>query len=620
MERRSTAFAWPLLVWRLGALWLLALLLLPLALWLLRYVGRLVGGVFGAIALNMFHAGDRLVGWVRAGYVRSLGGALRRPWIITSTALLLFLSLAWVFPRITFNFTPPMDAGQLTIGLRLPVGTSLDRTNQLTTLIERDLMADPLLTTVQTTVGSSGTAEMDTGGGVPNASALMVDLVPKSQRELSTEETALEVDARLRALLRPYPEAILNVAATEASGAPPAAASFTLTLGSNDLELLRERAAAGEALLATDPALRNVNSDVPAAATERVFVVDDARLDGTGLTASELFQTLRSYNVGAEVAKMRSGGDETPIVVRGNPVDLQDEQALLSLPAYSQALQTSLPLGTLGHFETRSVPSSINRTNQTYSAALTADLAPGTSLATAQADARAALLEHGILDGSVTEIEGATFDLLGDLLLYGPIAFALALLLNYLAIGSQFNSFKYPIYLMLTVPLALVGAVWLFFLTGTSLDVISVLGFVMLIGLVTKNAILLLDATMHRLREGVPLREALLEAGEVRFRPILMTTLTVVVISMPLLLGIGAGSEMRYPLGLVILGGVLSSALLTFYVVPAAFYQFERKTWERNHPTPTPAAAAVSPSVRPEVGQEATRGAPATTARIAGEP
>ena len=170
-------------------------------------------------------------------------------------------------------------------------------------------------------------------------------------------------------------------------------------------------------------------------------------------------------------------------------------------------------------------------------------------------------------------------DLLGDLVFYGPVAFALALLLNFLVIASQFNSLRYPLYLLLTVPLALVGAFWLFFLTGTPLDVISVLGVVILIGLVTKNAILLLDVVVGQLQEGETLREALVRAGRLRLRPILMTALTIVVISVPLLLGLGEGNEFRQPLGLVILGGVVSSTFLTLFVVPAAFYRFERRRY-----------------------------------------
>ncbi len=197
---------------------------------------------------------------------------------------------------------------------------------------------------------------------------------------------------------------------------------------------------------------------------------------------------------------------------------------------------------------------------------------------------------EGILDNRVSQEQGADFDLLGDFLFYAPIAFGLALLLNHLAIGSQFNSFKYPLYLLLTVPLALVGAIWLFYFTGTSLDIISILGVVMLVGLVTKNAILLLDVTLAETRNGVPLKDALLEAAAVRFRPILMTTATVVVISLPLLLGLGE------------VGGVLTSALLTFYVVPAAFYQFEHKRYEKSAPqeecTPSP-----SPRSGPALGE-----------------
>ena len=155
-----------------------------------------------------------------------------------------------------------------------------------------------------------------------------------------------------------------------------------------------------------------------------------------------------------------------------------------------------------------------------------------------------------------------------------PLAFGLALVLNYLVIASQFNAWRYPLYLLLPVPLALVGAFWLTYFLGTGLDVISVLGVVMLIGLVTKNAILLLDFASRRMREK-PLKEALVEAARLRLRPILMTTLTVLIISLPLLLGAGEGSEYRRPLGVVILGGMLSSTLLTLFVVPAAFFAVE---------------------------------------------
>lgn len=575
---------WPLLV------------LLPLALLTLRYLGRLALGVLGALALNLYRAGTWLVARARGGYVASLERLLRRPWLVLAVAAGLFASLFWVYPQIGFNFQPPSDSGQLNVTVELPSGTSLARTDAVATQLEGALMAEPAVRTVQLSVGSGGLL----GNSPSNEAELTVELVGREARAKSTDELALELERRLGALLEPYPEAQLRVSTgDQATAAPGTSGRYSTVLASTDLALVRERARQAVGVLEGLPELRNVTSDLSDAASERVLVLDPAQLDGTGLTVNDVYQTLRAYTVGLEPARLRRGGEELPIRVRVNPLELGSETRLLSLPVYAPALRSSLPFGQLGRFEPRDAPATINREGQAYSVTLRADLVPGATLSRVQEAAQAALRKAGVVDARVSEVRDSSLDLLADLLFYGPIAFALALLLNYLAIGSQFNSFKYPLYLLLTVPLALVGAVWLFYLTGTSLDVISVLGVVMLVGLVTKNAILLLDVALQRLAEGTgDLRAALLEAARVRFRPILMTTLTVVVISLPLLLGLGEGSELRYPLGLVILGGVMSSALLTFYVVPAAFYLFER---QRTLGGPRPALAAQPDTAEPQL-------------------
>jgi HAE1 family hydrophobic/amphiphilic exporter-1 len=142
--------------------------------------------------------------------------------------------------------------------------------------------------------------------------------------------------------------------------------------------------------------------------------------------------------------------------------------------------------------------------------------------------------------------------------------------------AAQFNSWRYPVYLLLPVPLALVGALWLIFLIGGGFDIFGLMGMLMLIGLSAKNAILYLDFVVERMKR-MPLREALIEAAELRFRPIVMTTLTVLVISFPLIFSTGQGAEFGQRMGIVMLGGILFSAILTFFVVPAAFYLFEKK-------------------------------------------
>lgn len=503
------------------------LIALPLLLFVVRYLGRLILYALGVVALGVYRTGDFLVNGARAGYVRSLRFVLSHAWVVLLLSAALFGSLFWVFPKIGFNFQPPDDSGLIVGTVELPTGTSLDETNRVTGLLEARLLSNPEVETVQVTVGSGD----ELGGSSPEQASVTVQLVPKDERALDTTGSIVGLEQDLTEVLRPYPEAELSL--SNGGSGPPGGSGYTLTLGSTDLDLLRERSEAAQGVLEDTPGLRNVASDLADTTDERVFVIDPAQLDGTGLTVNDVFGTLSAYNVGTEAGRLRSGGDETPIRVRVDPLLIRDEQSLLSLPIQAPALGSSLPLSALGAFETRTAPASIGRSDQAYSATLTAELAPGANLSQVTAVVDERLQAAGVLDNRVSQIQGADFDLLGDLLFYAPIAFGLALLLNYLAIGSQFNSFKYPVYLLLTVPLALVGAVWLFYFTGTSLDIISILGVVMLIGLVTKNAILLLDVALSETKKGVPLREALLEAAAVRFRPIVMTTATVVVISLP---------------------------------------------------------------------------------------
>ena len=462
----------------------------------------------------------------------------------------------------------------------MPSGTSLEQSDFVAARAEGALFGLPYAETIRTTVGA-GEQQGETD---PTRVDMSLDLLPFGERA-STFDLVAPVEEILSEALAPYPEAELRVSVGSVTAGNGGATdnSFSLTLASNDLAALSEREEEVRTFLESNPNLTNLTSSFSETTTERVFIMDQADLTGTGLTTRMVYDALRTYNVGTESGTLRTGGEEYDIVVVAEPQLLSDEQAILSLPIYAPALRTEIPIGQLGTFETKGAPANIGRTNQNYSATFSADLAPNAPpVLTVEQNVEQALRAQNLVNDDVFIDDGGGLDLLGDLVTYAPIAFGLALLLNFLVIASQFNSFRFPLYLQLTVPLALVGVFWVFYLTGTSFNVITVLGIMMLIGLVVKNAILLLEVLMERLESGsnLSLRDALLEAASLRFRPIMMTTLTVVVISIPLLLGLGEGSEFRFPIGLVILGGVVCSALLTFYVVPAAFYQFERKRFE----------------------------------------
>lgn len=554
------------------------ILITPLTLLLapLRWLLSVVFGLAGAIASSLHGVSEGIFLALREFYARSLATALKQSGLVLLVGLGFFLSIGYVAPRIPFNFTAKNDNGQMNVDLVLPKGTTLSETDALSKRLEAWLLARPEVKAVLNTVGSSQSA---LGTGDPERARIVIELVNKKERQNVYDLLPIYREA-LQQLLADRPEAELRVTVPE--GGPGGAADLQFTLTAPNPALLAEKNRQALEVMRSLPYLTDVRSSLEETATERVLVPSPSQLIGTGLTPNDLAQTLRIYNAGTEAGSLRSGGDDIPIVVRADPRFVPDQPSLLSLPVAAPALRSTLPMGSLGQFENRQTPAQLARTNQAFSTGINANRAPETQIGTFQLSnlVRQELEKAGVFtDGVQLETQGSTA-FVGDLARSAPIAFGLALLLNFLVISSQFNTFRYPLYLLLPVPLALVGAFWFLYLFQSGLDVISVLGVVILIGLVTKNAILLLDFAVREARQK-PLYEALVEAGRLRLRPILMTTLTVLMISIPLIIASGEGAEFRRPLGIIILGGVSVSMLLTLYVVPAAFYLFERRRYEK---------------------------------------
>jgi HAE1 family hydrophobic/amphiphilic exporter-1 len=557
----------------LAAVAVLAVLLAPLALALVRYVLAALLAFLEALTGTLHGLTNRVVMGTARAYARSVGRVLRRPWTVMLVAGLFLLSAPLALRGVGFSFVPQSDSGILTAELELPTGTELARTNAVTARLEANLLERPEVRLVQTSVGAGGVL----GGTNANTASLTVTLVDKGERP-GIETLAERYAADLRNLTANVPGAEVRVASQQ--GGPGGSFDLSLALTAPNQALLIERNREVVRLLSTDPNIATLESSLSATRQERTFVPDPSRLAGSGLSASDVAQALRTYNDGSTAGSLRDGDRSVDIVVRLDPAQVQGEQSLLSQTVYSQALGANVPLSQLGTFQPRQAPATLSRLNKAYTATLNINLVPGGPNPFAyQQTLTDRAQKAGLLTDNVTLGNASAFGsagLTGDLVFYGPIVLVLAILLTYLVLGSQFNSFRYPVYLLLPVPLAIVGALWTLSLFGVDLDVITVLGMVILLGLSTKNSILYLEFVTERMQT-LPLRDALVEAAELRFRPILMTTLTVLVISIPLVLGQGDGAEFRRGLGIVILGGVITSTLLTFYVVPSVFYQFERR-------------------------------------------
>ncbi|RTR30972.1 efflux RND transporter permease subunit [Deinococcus radiophilus] len=555
-------------LWALAALSLLA----PLVLTVFRYLSAVLLGVLEALVGTLHGGTEQVVSAVARAYARSVDALLHRPWLAVVAALLFLASAPLAMRTVGFSFVPQTDSSLMTVSVELPRGSSLAATDALTDRVEQFLLDRPEVKLVQADVGSGGPL----AGARTNESSLTVNLTPKDGRP-GVEQLIETYREELTPLAADVPGAEIQVAGVQAG--PVDNADLSLALAAPTQALLRERHTELLALLEADPNIVTVTSSLSDTREERIFVPDPARLSGTGLTVRDIASTLRTYNDGAVAGQLRDGDTGVNIVVQLDSAQVGSAQDLLGQTVFAPALNANVPLSDLGSFESREAPATLSRLNKAFTATLDVDLAPdGPNAFAYQNELLERVGDAGLLTDNVTLGNASSFGTAGlteELVFYGPVLIAMAGLLTYLVLGSQFNSFRYPLYLLLPIPLALVGGVWTLSLFGTDLDVITMIGMVILLGLSAKNSILYLEFVTERMR-AMPLRAALIEAAELRFRPIVMTTLTVMVISLPLILGHGEGAEFRRGLGIVILGGILTSTLLTFYVVPSVFYLGER--------------------------------------------
>ena len=556
--------------------WMPAVLAWPVALALLLYVGRIILSFLQALTMTLHNLTEAGLTWVRELYVRSLAGVLRFGSFVLGGALIFFVAtLIFVGPKIPFNFVPQSDGGTLNAGLRMPQGTPTSVTNQATGRLEAWLMQQPEVLTLQTTVSAGGAS------GFAGNSSITIQLIPVEKRR-SSFVLAQVWRTALTPLVADLPSARVQVNAGGFGGGGfgGAGSAVSFQLVSSDFTTLTDTNNKVISALQANPFVADVTSSLANLNFENDFVPDPDKLKGTGLSPSTVAAVLQTYASGAQASTVQIGGKSYPIQVSINPANLSGSQSLLNLPVYSPTLQTTLTAGQLGEFVLTPTPSTLSRTNRVYSASINVSLKPGAPSALAfQTKIKTELTQAGVLGDTVgigDDSRSGIAALSGQLATQGPMAFVLAIFLAYLVMGAQFNSWRYPVYLLLPVPLALAGALWFVFLSGSGLDIFGVLGMLMLIGLSAKNAIIYLDFVVERL-DLMPLKDALVESARLRFRPIIMTTLTVLVISFPLIFNGGQGSEFGQKMGIVMLGGILSSAILTFFVVPAAFWLFERK-------------------------------------------
>jgi len=494
---------------------------------------------------------------VRRVYRRTLGWAVRhRPVVLLVGAAALAAALALVqFRVIGMEYQPQEDDNQFSVNLQLPTGTSLAQSDQAVRQIEAALQAMPEVEGLFTTVGGGGM-----GGG--NSGNISVQLVDRSRRQ----RTVFEIMNDARRLGTLIPDGNLQVSGGGGFGG---FGGVQIRIQGDDLDTLTALAGQVEQVARQTPGVVGVRTAATSGLPEIRAVLDRKRMAELGLTATQVSSTLRAAISGSVATELRpEGRDQIDVTLVGNNPDKLDLNALAAIPIASSSGNV-VRLGQVATLQRASSPAVINRQDRQRVVSISggvADRPLGDVARDLRENVKSIPVPEGYritVGGSVQQLDAAFAALTS--------ALSLSVVLIYMLLVALYESWLDPLAIMFALPVALVGAFGGLLVTGNTFNVFSMIGMIMLLGLVAKNAILLVDFTKQLRARGMSRTEALLEAGPIRLRPILMTTATIVAAMTPLALKLEAGAESRAPMAVVVIGGVISSTLLTLVLVPVVY-------------------------------------------------
>ncbi|WP_214000886.1 efflux RND transporter permease subunit [Arsukibacterium sp.] len=539
---------------------LLALLSLFTLLW--RAVSRVLGLVFKPL---LFVVKASLDGLTRI-YRRLLSGALQAKLLTIGSTLLVAALCYSLLPRLGADVIPELSQGEFYVEVQLPIGSAIEQTDAV--LKDLAAVATPLAG-VARSYGQVGTgAQMTVDPAIGGSHWGRLNIVMQPGSDARAEQQVVE---QLR-------QHIAGMAGVKARFDKPELFSFAtpLEIELTGFELAELKQAADQLLvsLAAEPRFTDVKTSLRPGQPEITLYFDHARLAQLGMTAQQVAKRVAVY-VGGEVAGQYSVNDrKIDIRVRLAEEYRQNEQQLASLIINPGSAQP-LPLSAVADIRRELGPSEITRVAQQRVAIVSANLAFG-DLEQATASARAIVAKQSLPFGVSAVVAGQSEEMQRA---YSSLTMALllAVFLVYLVMASQFENLLQPLLILFTVPLAGAGAILGLWLTDTRLSVIVFIGLIMLAGIVVNNAIVLIDRINQLRHSGVELTEAIIEGGASRLRPVLMTTLTTVLGLLPMALGGGDGSEIRAPMAVTVIFGLLLSTLLTLVFIPVLYGLFSRQ-------------------------------------------
>jgi multidrug efflux pump len=533
----------------------------------------------GRVYLASEHAFD----WVVAQYGKALRVVLRHSFV---TLLVLIATIAlnvYLFVRVPKGFFPAQDTGRLNGNIQADQDTSFQQLDQVLTQYENILHAD---STVDTVMGFAGGG----AGRATDTARVFMSLKPLGQRT----ETAQQIIARLRPQLARVRGATLFLTAAQdvRVGGRQSNADYQYTLRSDKVADLLVWGPKMLDALRTIPLIADVNTDQQNRGLEAYVDYDRNTAARFGISPQLIDNTLYDAFGQRPVSTMYTSLNQYYVVMEAAPQYWQNPNVLRNIYVNSPAGQ-HVPLSAFAHFAPDLTSLAVAHQGLFPAATISFNLPPGVALGDAEDAINAKALSVGLPSNIQTGYAG-TAQAYEDSLGSEPLLIGAALLTVYLVLGVLYESYIHPITILSTLPSAGVGALLALLLTHTDLTIIAIIGIILLIGLVKKNAILMIDfALAAERKDGKNSHDSIYEACLLRFRPIMMTTMAALLGALPLALGHGTGSEMRRPLGITIIGGLIVSQMLTLFTTPVVYLYFDRlQHWVRGsrkqEPKPDP--------------------------------
>lgn len=517
-------------------------------------------GKFGAWFENLYH-------WFTAEYKKIFDWALHHPGKITMANFLLFAG-ALLLPILGFigvEFMAQADRGEFTVTLELPPGSKIEQTNAVALEVERAVSAMPEVSKIFSNVGVS--TEGLIGQSSTILSELNISLVPRDARTRSTDEVAAAIKARALQIpgikVRTSPIGLFGTA----NQSP-----IVIVASGNNIDSVHKAVQVISAVAKNIPGTADVRLSAEEGKPETRIEIDRRKMAALGLTVADVGSALRIALSGDDDSKFRDGNDEFAIRIGLDEFDRSKTANVAGLTFMNQQGKL-VELKQFARIYQTTGPTKLQREDR-MNAVIVYSQVVGRATGSVTADIRNALMK-------TTLPGGIKLTWLGDEKNrsegFGSLGLALiaAILFVYLIMVALYNSYVYPFVVLFSIPLALVGALLALALTMKSLSIFSILGIIMLVGLVSKNAILLVDRANQMQLAGLDAMDAIKEAGQSRLRPILMTTFSMIFGMMPIALGASAGSEWKSGLAWALIGGLSSSMLLTLVVVPVVYVKMD---------------------------------------------